>query len=226
MRVLVTELLEELLDLLLEPDEIELLDLLLEDAAKLELAAEELDLLTELAALELRVTLDLLELIKLELDTALDLLLEDVDGFELELELTKELDLLDTTFILETDDVVTTGTADNDETDVAELMLLKLELNFELELNWFSLGTGKLFTDDASLDTWFDIKLVDVKLLETELLELEGSAISGLLNVDLFVPSPSTPAAPPQAVNTMVKIMPQKGSLAVFSAEKNIFLYH
>jgi hypothetical protein len=190
--VLVTAILEELLDLLLETDEVELFDLLIEDATRL------------------------------DLDTALDLLLEDTGGFELEV--IRELNLPDVT-VLETalEGVCTTGSVDNDETDLAELMLLKFELSFELESDWFSSDTEKLFTDDASLDAWFDAKLVVVKLLDVGLLEFDVSAFSGLLKVDLLDPSRSTPAAPPQAVNTIVKITPQKGSLAIFSAEENIF---
>jgi len=64
-------------------------------------------------------------------------------------------------------------------------------------------------------------------VLDLELLEEVVSGSSALLNVlDLLVPSPSVPAAPPHAVNTIERIMPQKGSLALLSAKENIFLYH
>lgn len=46
------------------------------------------------------------------------------------------------------------------------------------------------------------------------------------LRLELELPSLSRPAAPPQAVKTRDKIMPQAGSLTGFSARESIFLYH
>lgn len=141
-----------------------------------------------------------------------------------------ELDLLDTTFTLDTafkeDDAVTTGLAGTEDAAGVELTLLELELTFELELNWLLLDAVKLLTEDTSPEAWLGTELLN-NVLGPALLKFDISASSALLNVlDLLDTSPSIPAAPPHAVNIIERIMPQKGSLALFSAEENIFLYH
>ena len=171
----------------------------------------------------------MLEFATLELSAALDLLLDEITGFELELEFTRELDLLDATFTLDTafteDDVIAIGLAVTEEVDVVELMLLAVELTFELELNWVSLEAVKLLKDDDDAsNVSLDKELLNAVDVEVELLRLGISPSSALLNVlELVDPSPSTPAAPPHAVSMIESIMPQKGSLALFSAEENIF---
>jgi hypothetical protein len=134
--------------------------------------------------------------------------------------------LLETTFTLDTvfnDEDATTIIGLAGEEAAVDLMLLELELTVALGSNWSTSEDDKLLTEDSSPKAWLDTAAI---ALDIELLDSDVSESPVLLNLlDLLAPSPSTPAAPPQAVNIIERIMPQTGSLAFFSAG-NIFLYH